>query len=79
MATLKTRRKAKRGKPRSEEEAALRATLSRQGSGMLKRINALAGNLRSDDLERASYEVAMAQYALARLGATLAQLQKLQK
>jgi hypothetical protein len=79
MITVKTRRKTKKGKPQSEEEVALRATLSRQGSGMLKRINALASNLRADDLGGASYEIAMAQYALARLGATLAQLQKLQK
>jgi len=60
MATAK-KRKAKKGKFQSTEEAALRATLSRQGSGMLKRINALAINLRSDDLEGASYEIAMAQ------------------
>jgi len=78
-ATVKTRRRARKVRPRADGETALRATLKRQSSGVLKRIDALAGDLRSDDLEGASYEIAMAHYALARLGATLTQLQKLRK
>jgi hypothetical protein len=64
---------------KSDPKTALRATLSRQAKGVHTRIAALDNELRGKDWERATYQMEMAHFSLARLGATLAKLKKLER